>query len=205
MNIEEWNKLTLEQKFDTCRAQHLPEAFWRDVWEGLPEGHKDLGCVYQPLPASFWRDVWKGLPERHRDQVCYHQRLPATFWREVWKGLTEHQRELLKAHESISPKEARRRAREYAAKHGLKAGYKWLYAFRDHDSDGRGMWGGGPYGKGKYHRDWRCNMRPDAQNSFGFGIWPKGNTPVRVRLEDFGTEVEGHPEGKARVWGFEMI
>jgi hypothetical protein len=42
------------------------------------------------------------------------------------------------------------------------------------------------------------------KNSFGLGIFPKGNTPVKVKIEDWGLEVN-REDGKARVWGFEVI
>ena len=47
-------------------------------------------------------------------------------------------------------------------------------------------------------------MRKDVENSFGLGIWPKGNTPVKVKIEDWGCEVDKRGDGKARVWGFEI-
>ena len=47
-------------------------------------------------------------------------------------------------------------------------------------------------------------MRKNEENSFGMGIWPKGNTPVKVKLEDWGVAVNKN-DGKARVWGFEVI
>jgi hypothetical protein len=42
------------------------------------------------------------------------------------------------------------------------------------------------------------------ENSFGFGIWPEGNTPIRVKIEDWGVAVN-REDGKARVWGFEIL
>jgi hypothetical protein len=48
-------------------------------------------------------------------------------------------------------------------------------------------------------------MRENEENSFGFGIWPKGNTPVKVKIEDWGVAVTVRNDGKARVWGFEII
>jgi len=48
-------------------------------------------------------------------------------------------------------------------------------------------------------------LNPNHENSYGFGIWPKGNTPIRVKLEDWGTEVKKDSQGKARVRGFEII
>jgi len=61
------------------------------------------------------------------------------------------------------------------------------------------------YDKGYTYRDWRCDLNPDEENSFGLGIWPKGNTPVRIKIKDWGCEVKNHNEGKGRVWEFETI
>ncbi len=36
-------------------------------------------------------------------------------------------------------------------------------------------------------------MRENKENSFGLGIFPTGNTKVKVLIEDFG------------VWGFEIV
>ena len=64
-----------------------------------------------------------------------------------------------------------------------------------------------------YYRDWHCDLNPNNQNSFGLGIWPKGNTKVKVLLTDFGCGVkdnmeqygfENEEDGKARVWGFQI-
>jgi hypothetical protein len=59
------------------------------------------------------------------------------------------------------------------------------------------------YKKGTYYKDWHCDPRADIDNSYGLGIWPEGNTPVRIKLEDFVVEVG--TDGKGRVWGFEII
>jgi hypothetical protein len=94
---------------------------------------------------------------------------------------------------------------KYANRHKLKFDSKYLYAFRDHDGRGRGVFNKTIfYEKGKYYRDWHCNMNRKEENSFGLGIWPKGNTPVKVKIEDWGVEVNRN-DGKARVWGFEII
>jgi len=60
------------------------------------------------------------------------------------------------------------------------------------------------YKKGKYYRDWHCDMTKNEGFSFGLGIFPRGNTPVKVKIEDWGLEVN-RKDGKCRVWGFEMI
>jgi hypothetical protein len=47
-------------------------------------------------------------------------------------------------------------------------------------------------------------MRKNIENSFGLGIWPKGNTKVKIKIEDWGVAVNKN-DGKARVWGFEIV
>ena len=37
------------------------------------------------------------------------------------------------------------------------------------------------YEKGIYYKDWHCNMDKNNDASFGLGIWPKGNTKIRVK------------------------
>ena len=95
---------------------------------------------------------------------------------------------------------------DYAEKQELKIKDGYLYAFRNHDKRGRGKYNyNRTYQVGIYYEDWHCDLNPNHENSYGFGIWPKGNTPIRVKLEDWGTEVIRDSDGKARVKGFEII
>ena len=50
----------------------------------------------------------------------------------------------------------------------------------------------------------RCNMNPYIENSFGLGIFPQGNTAVKVSIEDWGVAVD-RDDGKARVLGFTIL
>jgi len=93
----------------------------------------------------------------------------------------------------------------YAEKHNLKYDKDYLYAFRNHDKNGSGVHNKAiKYKKGKYYKDWHCDMRKNEENSFGLGIWPKGNTNVKVKINDWGVAVNKE-DGKARVMGFEII
>ena len=95
---------------------------------------------------------------------------------------------------------------EYAKKHNLEIDDKYLYAYRNHDKRGAGLYKlNSRYKKGIYYRDWHCDTNPNNENSYGFGIWPEGNTKVRIKLEDWGTAVYTNSKGKGRVWGFEII
>ena len=93
----------------------------------------------------------------------------------------------------------------YAKKHNLKYDEDYLYAFRNHDKNGSGRHNKTiKYKKGKYYKDWHCDMRKYKENSFGLGIWPKGNTKIKVKINDWGVAVNKE-DGKARVMGFEII
>ena len=86
-------------------------------------------------------------------------------------------------------------------KHNLKIENGYLYAFRNHDKRGSGNYKFNSfYKKGEVYKDWHCDLNPKNKNSYGFGIWPKGNTPVRVPLKAWGTAVYEDPDGK----GFHM-
>jgi hypothetical protein len=82
---------------------------------------------------------------------------------------------------------------------------KYLYAFRTHDVWGRGVHNKTIfYTKRETYRDWHCDMNPKNENSFGLGIFPKGNTKVKVHYQDWGVEVNSK-DGKARVWAFTAV
>ena len=148
---------------------------------------------------------WNDLTKYQRDWVCRYQSLTQIFISKVWNDLTEDQRDRVKSMKLPDKKERTKRARRYAKDHDLKIKDGHLYAYRNHDKRGCGMWDKTrSYKKGKLYRDWHCDPREEVENSFGFGIWPEGNTPVRVPLEDFIVAVN-RDDGKARVFAFEMI
>jgi hypothetical protein len=110
-----------------------------------------------------------------------------------------------RVHRKRTWKEKRNEMRKYATKYNLKFDGKYLYAFRNHDKWGRGVFNKTIYYEnGKYYRDWHCDMRSDIENSFGLGIWPKGYTPVKVSVDDWGLYLNS-ADGKCRVWGFTVI
>jgi len=95
---------------------------------------------------------------------------------------------------------------DYSKKYNLKIKDGYLYAFRNHRKNGTGSYkNNSNYKKGIYYRDWHCDLNPNNENSYGFGIWPEGNTKVKVKIEDWGTAVFNDKNGKARVWGFMII
>ena len=122
-----------------------------------------------------------------------------------WKGLTEYQRDRVKKMVLPGHKEAAKRARAYASEHNLKIKGAILFAYRNHDKFSRGAYKKAFfYQTGKPYRDWHCDPRAEVENSFGFGIWPEGNTPVAVPIKDFVVAVN-RDDGKARVLAFKVI
>ena len=92
----------------------------------------------------------------------------------------------------------------YYKEYKLKYDNNYLYAYREHDKNGSGMFDKlNSYEKNKYYRDWRCDLNPKTGCSFGLGIFSKGNTKVKVKIKDIGCWVKD--TNKLRVWGFEMI
>ena len=112
----------------------------------------------------------------------------------------------VKHHKEKTMKQKKREMAKYAKKHNLEFDGEFLYAFRMHDVFGRGTWNKNIfYEKGKYYRDWHVDMDPNEENSFGLGIWPEGNTPIKVAVDDWGLEISTDKHGKCRVWGFTVI
>ena len=108
---------------------------------------------------------------------------------------------------TLSYQEKLEEVKEYCKKHNLKIDIKnkCFYAFREHDFWNRGQFTKTIfYQKGKYYKDWHLDMNKDNKNSFGLGIFPKGNTKVKVLIEDWGVEVN-REDGKARVWGIKIV
>jgi len=113
-----------------------------------------------------------------------------------------------KSHAKKSLATKREEMAKYAEKWNLKFDGKFLYAFRNHDKFGRGDFNQTKrYEKGKTYRDWRCDMDESNGCSFGLGIWPTGNTPVKVALKDWGCAVthNGETFKKGRVWAFTVV
>ena len=103
-------------------------------------------------------------------------------------------------------KERVKRARAYAKRHGLIIKGNWLYAMREHDHRGCGIYNKTiSYSKEVLNKDWHVDPRAEMTDSFGYGIWPKGgNTKVRVPLDAFVVAVN-RDDGKARVGAFEVV
>jgi len=179
----------------TC--QILSEDFIREFQSKVDWGNISR---YQKLSENLIREFHD---EVSWDNISRYQKLSEDFIREFQSEVdSKLQKEI---HKEKTLKQKRLEVKEYAQQYNLKVDKKYLYAFRTHDHCGRGMFNKAiSYKKGKYYKDWHCDMRVNKENSFGLGIFPKGNTPVKVKIEDWGVAVS-RDDGKARVWGFEVI
>jgi hypothetical protein len=210
----DWNKISCYQK--------LSEEFIREFkdkvnWDGI-------SCS-QKLSEEFIREFSDKV---YWYSISYSQKLSEEFIREFsnkvyWYGISCYQKlseafieefknkinidEQLKSHHVKKTLEQKRKeVQEYAAKYNLKYDNEYLYAYRDHDKWGRGVWNKTiSYQSGIYYQDWHCDLNPDNEDSFGLGIWPEGNTPVKIKIQDWGTIVNHDANGKARVCGFQII
>ena len=154
---------------------------------------------YQKLSESFIREFKNKVDW---DCISYSQPLSESFIEE-FKDKIDIETQKLSHHDNRTIEQKRKEMSDYANKHNLRFENDILYAFRNHNQFGRGAYHRTiSYKLGEYHKDWHCDLNPENENSFGLGIWPKGNTPVEVKLEDWGTVVRDDDKGKARVWGF---
>jgi len=184
-----WNYISIHQKL----SENFIREFQSKVnWNNISADQK--------LSENFIREFQSRV---NWNYISYYQKLSEDFIREFRDSVdSKLQKEI---HKEKALKQKRLEVKEYAQQYNLKVDEKYLYAFRTHDDFGRGMFNKTiSYKKGKYYRDWHCDMRENEENSFGLGIFPEGNTPVKVKIEDWGVAVS-RDDGKARVWGFEVI
>ena len=114
------------------------------------------------------------------NNISYYQKLSENF---IEKFENKVNITVQKAnHTEKSLKQKTKEIKEYAKKHNLKFDGKFLYAFRNHDFNGCGQFNKTIYYEsGKYYKDWHCDMNENAERSFGLGIFPHGNTKIKVR------------------------
>ena len=139
------------------------------------------------------------------DYISSYQKLSESFIKEFKDKVDK---KLYKAiNREISYQQKLKEVKEYCEKYNLEFDYKnrCFYAYRKHDIYNRGMYNKTIfYKKNKYYEDWHLDMRKNVENSFGLGIFPEGNTKVKVLIKDWGVSVN-RKYGKARVWGFEIV
>ena len=155
---------------------------------------------YQKLSLKFIREFKDKV---YWDRISDSQKLSLDFIREFKDKVDIELQQ--KTHKTKTLKQKLKEITNYAKTHNLKLDKNYLYAYRNHDQLGRGVFNKTIYyKKGKYYKDWHCDMNKNEENGFGLGVFPEGNTPVKVRIEDWGVAVN-REDGKARVWGFEII
>ena len=155
---------------------------------------------YQKLSEDFIREFQDKVKW---DYILCSQKLSKKFQKEFKDTLDlEIQNKTFK---SKTKKQKLKEIKRYAKKYNLEFDGENLLAYRDHDINGCGLFNKTVYyEKGKYYKDWRCDMNKDCENSFGLGIWPEGNTKVKINVKDWGVSVN-REDGKARVFGFEVV
>ena len=169
-------------------------------WKNVEEADWYWISIYRYLSESFIREFQNKV---HWYLISQYHHLSESFIKEFKDKIDIEIQKKNFAPKSLKQKKLE--VKQYAKKYHLKVDNKYLYAFRNHDKCGRGMYKKTIfYEKGKYYRDWHCNMNPYNENSFGLGIFPTGNTPVKVKIEDWGVAVNRN-DGKARVMGFKII
>jgi len=207
-----WNSISSHQVLsESFIREFKDEVEWDDI------------SLYQVLSENFIREFKDYV---YWDYISCYRHLSESFIREFkndvdWNDISHSQvlsedfiKEFMNeidiklyhsVHKEKSLKQKTKEIKEYAKTHNLKFDGKYLYAFRNHDEWGHGAFNKTiTYQKGKYYKDWHCDMRKNIENSFGLGIWPKGNTPVKVKVSDWGV-CANRDDGKARVCGFEVI
>jgi len=185
----DWDNISYSQK--------LSEAFIREFQNKV---YWSYISRYQKLSEDFIREFQNKV---YWSYISYYQVLSPKFLKEFANKINNNTYNAINKKKTLEAKT--KECKEYAKKYNLKITKKYLYAFRNHDLYGRGVFSKViSYEKGNYYRDWHCDMREHEENSFGLGIWPQGNTKVKVKIEDWGVAVYKN-DGKARVWGFEII
>ena len=93
---------------------------------------------------------------------------------------------------------------DYSKDYNLEFDGTCLFAFREHDRVGRGLYRRTIfYKKGKCYRDWHLDADETIQNSFGLGIFSEGNIPVKIHIDDWGCRIA--TTNKCRVWAFTIL
>jgi len=157
---------------------------------------------HQKLSEDFIKEFQDKVYWR---EICIHQTLSKKFLKEFSDKIN------IKLYNKVHQKKTREQKieemKQFAQKWNLKFDGKYLYAFRGHDISGRGSFRKTQfYEKGKYYRDWKCDMRENIKFSFGFTIQSGGNISVKVSVKDWGVAVKKDLlVGKARVWGFTVL
>ena len=211
----DWNKISydynlsikfMEKYFDKLNLEYisyyqiLSENFIEEYLDEFNELSLYYICRYQKLSEKF---IDKYIDKLNINFISSYQNVSKKFAKKHKLDIKLHK----KVHRKISYRKKVREVKEYCKKYDLEFDKKnkCFYAYRNHDELGRGMFSNNIfYKKGKYYEDWHLDMRKNEADSFGLGIFPKGNTKVKVLIKDWGLEVN-RDDGKCRIWGFEIV
>jgi len=188
-----------KDKVDWCYIsihQELSEDFIQEFKDRVDWRYISIN---QELSGDFIQE-FKGRVDWY--YISIYQKLSKGFIKEFKNRIN------LKFYLDINKKRTRKEKikemMEYAVRYNLKFDGNYLYAYRVHDHVGRGIYNfANFYEKGKYYKDFHCDMREEIKNSFGLGIFSLGNIKVKISVKDFGVWINGCD--KCRVWGFTTI
>jgi hypothetical protein len=193
-------------KFELCRYQNLSEAF-------MEKHYKDLFIC---STLSKCQNLSEAFMEKHFEDLnlfflVLYQNLSPEFIKKHYvelagccvfdecNSIMEYQLPPRSYEDKLEE------VKKYACYYKLKFDGEYLYCYRNHFC-GNGMYRkNSSYEPGETYRDWHCDINPEHTCSYGFGIWPEGNTPIRVKVENWGTIVSDDAYGKGRVWEFEIL
>ena len=212
VNIVDWNEISYNQI--------LPESFIREFknkvnWQAISSDQK----LSEPFIAEFqdkvywnWISQYQQLSEPFIEKfknrvnwrrISIYQKLSKNFI-QLFKNRLTIKSQLKRHHNKLSYQQKLEIAKRYAKKYDLKCDSEHLYAYREHDEFNRGMFSNITfYDKKGIYTDWHCDLNPAIENSFGLGIFPKGNIKIRIKIKDIGCWPNN--SNKLRVWAFEII
>ena len=178
-------------------AQKLSENFIREFQDKV--NWQDISHN-QDLSENFIREFQDKM---NWNIISTYQILSKAFIEE-FEDKVNINLQLRNHHNILTLQEKQKIVEKYCDRYRLEYDNNYLYAFREHDMNGSGIFNKTiSYEKNKYYRDWRCDLDPYNINSFGLGIFQEGNIKVKVKIEDIGCWV--NESNKLRVWGFEII
>lgn len=212
-NYVSWKDISKSQKLSLTQLDKY--KFYLDwelisVYQKLSTEHffcfKDYLCLY-------WHNIIRYQNLNSKDLELFKDKLNwnmVSKYQKLSSEDLEKYKNLIninvqkKHHKEKNIDKKKREMVAYAKKYNLRFDGHFLYAFREHDQWGRGVWNKTIiYKRGIYYRDWRVDMDGRNPASFGLGICPKGNTPVKVSVQDWGMEVFSGV--KCRVFGFTVL
>jgi hypothetical protein len=199
-----WNDISTYQKLSEKFIREFADKInWRYI------------SVQQKLSEEFIREF---ADKVHWDCISNYQNLSEDFIHEfkdkvdwfniaISQNLSEEFRTQHNMSKAIvfTKEQKLENMHAYAKEFNLKIENDTLFACRQHDK-----WNHGVHNKtitydeiGKRYEDWHCNLNENFENSFGLGVFPKGNIEVSVHVDDWGIWVNNTDKG--RVWAFTLL